>query len=865
MVSPDLATGALTGRRRRRYAPASYGATPVPTGRERHLLNRMGCGFSPESFRQLRAAGGAPAWFERQLDPASVPESDLGAQVADWFPRLGDTPAQVWSNDRQDVHHGWEYARDLSNYSMLRRIYSTRTVHESMAELWSNHFHVDAQHFPGFTQRPAYDATIREHALGTFEELLVAATLHPAMLMFLDNWKSVRNAPNENHGRELLELHTVGAAAGYTEAMVKDSAKLLSGHTVRERTWTAYYDPDRHTTGAVDVLGFRSANAVADDPELAVDYLRFLAHHPATARRIATKLAVRFVQDDPPAALVDRLAGVFLDSGTDIKATLRALVASEEFWASAGRKVRTPIDDVVATCRVLGVEAAAPVNLRSFVNELSWALGSTLAFQWPRPDGAPDRADVWASTTRMLNSWRMHWGMAGGWWPDGEATYRPPTEFLPRSGIRFDELVDHLSRVVLGRRSTRRLLKAACVGCGVAPDQTVTEQPRGDELEVPPAAGGAAGQPAAPDPMKDRLTMTSMSQDRTCCEEYRRAGDLSRRRLLGGMAAAGAATVSTSLFGQAVRQTSFGAETGGNVLVVVSFRGGIDGLGMVVPHGDPGYYAARPRIGVPKASLVAKDAMFGLHPEMAPLQWLWDAGELAAVQAVGMAQPNRSHFAAMELIEDAAPGSSLRQGWVNRMVGLGGSGAATDAVHLGSATPPTLVEGPAPTVATQQLSDVRLSGSDAGWARRRRAAPRDHVGPHGQPDGGGRPVGARHRVGAGHGRGGHATSRRCPTRPAWPATDLSNALKDTARLIKADLGTEVVSVDYGSWDMHDGYGTLAWGDMQTMTRAFARSMSAFLADLGPLRSRVTVVTISEFGRRVAENGNQAASTTAGAT
>jgi uncharacterized protein (DUF1501 family) len=339
-----------------------------------------------------------------------------------------------------------------------------------------------------------------------------------------------------------------------------------------------------------------------------------------------------------------------------------------------------------------------------------------------------------------------------------------------------------------------------------------------------------------------------------CCEDYARAGDLSRRRFLGGMAAAGALTVSTSLFGQAVRQASFAAGTGGNVLVVISFRGGIDGLGMVVPHGDPAYYTARPRIAVPKASLVAADAMFGLHPEMAPLQWLWDAGELAAVHAVGMAVPNRSHFEAMELIEDAAPGSSLRQGWVNRMVGLD-DGAATDAVHLGSSTPPTLVEGPAPTVATQRLEDIKLTGSEDGWAARRRGhletmwdAAYDPLA-----------IAARSALATVDTLGTVAASPYQPAvsyPTAWPAGDLSDALQDTARLIKADIGTEVVSVDYGSWDMHDGYGNLQWGDMQNMVRAFAQSVSAFLQDLGSLRSRVTLVTISEFGRRVAENGNQ---------
>jgi hypothetical protein len=256
--------------------------------------------------------------------------------------------------------------------------------------------------------------------------------------------------------------------------MVKSSAKLLSGHTVRQEVWTAFYDPNRHTTGAVEVLDFRHANDAADNPGLAEQYLRYLAHHPATAERIARKLAIRFVEDDPSEALVRRVADAFLASGTDIKATLRALVSSDEFWAAAGRKVRTPIDDVVATCRVLQVAAGAPVDDRSFVHELSWTIRDTLAYQWPRPDGPPDRAAVFASTTRMLNSWETHWGMAGGWWPSGQALYKRPVYFLPQPQLPFDQLVDHLSRVMLGRTSTGRLLRAACQGCDVAPGEVIT-------------------------------------------------------------------------------------------------------------------------------------------------------------------------------------------------------------------------------------------------------------------------------------------------------------------------------------------------------------------------------------------------------
>ncbi len=350
------------------------------------------------------------------------------------------------------------------------------------------------------------------------------------------------------------------------------------------------------------------------------------------------------------------------------------------------------------------------------------------------------------------------------------------------------------------------------------------------------------------------MTQTSLSPSRDCCTDYLRATSLSRRSFLGGVAATSAVTVSTSLFGDAVRQASFGATTGGNVLVVLSFRGGIDGMGMVVPHGDPAYYKARPRIAVPKTSLLATDAMFGLHPQLAPLQWLWDGGEMAAVHAVGMAVPNRSHFVAMELIEDADPGSSLRQGWVNRMIGLDADATAVEAVHLGDATAPTLVSGPQPTLASKGL-DLTLSGTSNGWGPRRN----NQLGMVWSGAPGRLGTAARSALQAVGTMAPIAATKYAPaaTYPtAQPATDLAAALKDTAQLIKADVGTEVVSVDFGSWDMHDGYGTLTSGNMAPMTGAFAASVNAFLRDLGPMRSRVTLVTISEFGRRTVENGNR---------
>ena len=341
-----------------------------------------------------------------------------------------------------------------------------------------------------------------------------------------------------------------------------------------------------------------------------------------------------------------------------------------------------------------------------------------------------------------------------------------------------------------------------------------------------------------------------------CCEELDRATRLSRRRLLQGLAGASAAGVATSVFGDAFRQAAFAQAPGGNVLVVLSLRGGIDGLGLVVPHGDPGYYAARPTIAVPRESLVAQDGFFGLHPAMKPLEWLYAAGELAAVHAVGLPVPNRSHFSAMEEVEDADPGSATRQGWVNRMVGLGGTADPTEAVHLSSSILPTMLAGPSPTLAADRLDQVSLVGAENpdAWSRKRRKSLDLMWSGRGALAPAYRSATATVDKVAAVARQDYQPAVAYPT--AWPATDLSEALRDTAQLIKSEVGTEVVSIDYGSWDLHSDYGTLEWGEMQGLIGAFAAALDAFMRDLGPLRGRVTVVTISEFGRRIQENGNR---------
>jgi uncharacterized protein (DUF1800 family) len=347
-----------------------------------------------------------------------------------------------------------------------------------MAEFWLNHLNVPANGDAAFTYRFDYDRRIRTRALTRFRDLLHAAVTHPAMGIYLDNAVSTRRHPNENLGRELLELHTVGRGE-YTEDDVKNSARILTGWLVDKwRTWSAEYSPEDHWVGPVKVMGFSHPNTDPDGRGVTRDYLNYLARHPATARRIARRLATKFVGDRPPEALIDRLAKVYRDHDTQIRPVLRALVDSAAFKDSRGAKVRDPIEDVVATYRALGVRLHPPPagDDEHATTALLWQCHGVGADPngWPRPDGPPLDNESWATPARMLASMDVHWVLSGGWWPTKGITYCQHRDWLPRSEIRLDLLVDYLAQQLLGTRSTSTLLRACCEVTGLGPRTRIT-------------------------------------------------------------------------------------------------------------------------------------------------------------------------------------------------------------------------------------------------------------------------------------------------------------------------------------------------------------------------------------------------------
>ncbi|WP_330476569.1 DUF1800 domain-containing protein [Terrabacter sp. C0L_2] len=463
-------TGAATPRRRRVLSgigagavigvlPARASASPgVPTGVGAstttdpvlHLLRRATFGPTPALASEVRAQG-TTAWLDAQLAPATVPDTAMDAMLTRW-PRLSWKTWEV--REQLDGGDQWAVMMDLLEAHLARALFSRRQLLETVVDFWTNHLVVPVPSSEVWDSSHLFQRdVIRKHALGKYSDMLNAAARHPSMLKVLDNADSTKKAPNENYGRELLELHTVGLG-NFTEADVKMSALALTGLSVDSESGLYSYKPQRRFVGTVKVLGWSDANTVPENGSaVATLYLNYLASHPATATRIATKLVTRYVSDVPPETLVSKLAQVYLANDTAIAPVLRALFLSPEFAASAGQKVRTPYEDALASCRILGL-TPEPVPAAGVTSDLRTLIWLTQTFGqapmgWPAPNGYPDVAAAWNGASSTLNRWNFHLGLAGNW--SLKAMKRPDVTTLVPSPLpsTYAALVDALSARLL--------------------------------------------------------------------------------------------------------------------------------------------------------------------------------------------------------------------------------------------------------------------------------------------------------------------------------------------------------------------------------------------------------------------------------
>ena len=412
-----IRTGALAGPLALLGAARAQTDTPLsPQERALHALNRLGYGPRPGDVQAIDKLG-AEAWLQQflaqQMAPAVLPES-LGTRLQA-LPTTQLSQAALIGRYRAATSAGLAARRDAGSMSdaetaalltkarrelvrpvlleassqrLFRALESPAQLEEVLVEFWFNHFNVFAGKgqvavLVGDYERQA----IRPHVLGRFRDMLGASAKHPAMLVYLDNVQSVApgykppgliaqinpNAVrpaglNENYARELMELHTLGVDAGYTQRDVTELARMLTGWTINYRAARGgrsgalfEFDPGRHDNGAKHWLGREVPSSGQDEGERALD---LLATHPATAKHIGFKLAQAFVADQPPPALVQRLAERFTATGGDLKAVMQALIASDEFWRreAFGAKFKTPYQYLVSTLRALDVTEVPEVQ-----------------------------------------------------------------------------------------------------------------------------------------------------------------------------------------------------------------------------------------------------------------------------------------------------------------------------------------------------------------------------------------------------------------------------------------------------------------------------------------------------------------------
>jgi hypothetical protein len=383
-----------------------------PTG---HLLSRFTFGPT-QSHREFIHKHGMKVWYHRQLRLARThPGYSARPSVAAHGPLLRLSPYDV----RQWLkHHGNEYGWDamdqLTEVTLGLQAWSPAQLFETLVDLFANHLNVPNHNGDVWNTRHAYDRDVtRRYAMGRFSDMLVASGRHPAMLTYLSLAESTKVAVNENYGRELLELHTVGLH--YSESDVQNAARLLTGRTIDDNQHYLY-DGDIHARGRVKVLGFTHANATAAGGEAAGDaLLRYLAHHPYTATNLARKMCVRFVSDTPSSGLVKAVASAYLKNDTHILAMVSTILRSTEFWRSRGHKIRRPAENVIATVRTLNPPVSSFAKALPTLHWITASMGNC-PLDWPAPNGYPDVAADWRSAGNLLTEWNVHLGLAGGWW-----------------------------------------------------------------------------------------------------------------------------------------------------------------------------------------------------------------------------------------------------------------------------------------------------------------------------------------------------------------------------------------------------------------------------------------------------------------
>ncbi|WP_086619671.1 DUF1800 domain-containing protein [Erythrobacter tepidarius] len=431
-------------------APAAIAARSVSRGKTGETLRLL------RSLRAKVPEMGDPAMTDQRMTD-SAPQSPRAATLAGLPPEY-----------RQQLTEARRVMIDDLAARTNLAIASPAPLVERLVHFWGNHFSVSVGK-PGtqFEVGPHEFGAIRPHVLGRFSDMLKAAVLHPAMLLYLDQFQSIGPAStagqrrgrrtevqgprgiNENLAREILELHTLGVNGGYNQADITELARALTGWTVpgigpigrfaAAQPSGAAFVALAHEPGARTILGRRYA---AGGPEQALAVLDDLAAHPATARHIATKLARHFAGDTPPESLVARLEGDFRMSGGDLASLTRTLIEAPEVWLPGPLKFRSPFEWFIAAARLSGIERLEPQRIARVLGELGQA-----PWRAPSPAGYDDLAASWAAPDLLLRRVEV---------AESIAQASPAEDIVARADAAFPAALSESTRTMLKRAESGR-------------------------------------------------------------------------------------------------------------------------------------------------------------------------------------------------------------------------------------------------------------------------------------------------------------------------------------------------------------------------------------------------------------------------
>jgi hypothetical protein len=427
-------------------------------------LNRLTFGPRVEE-RAHFAEVGLQAYIEEQLSFDSIDDFDCELQLNPFKTlKMAANELEGISNQLFDGYDREKAPNELRQATLMRQLYSKRQLYEVMVEFWSDHFNIFVEKGNCFYLKTVDDReVIRKHAMGSFRDLVRASAHSPAMMIYLDNQANEKSHPNENYARELMELHTLGVDGGYTQQDVMELARCLTGWNVKEHFWLGdfVFNEDLHDTGTKNILGLTIQPAGQNEAEQVIEHL---VTHPSAARFIATKLARRFIADEPPQVIVEKATQTFLKTNGDIKSVLRVILL--DGLPLAQPKYKRPANFVLSALRMLNVETDGAA-----LNEYLLRMGQ-IAFNWPTPDGYPDHSDDWQGN--LMPRWQFAFELIRNEIKNTKHNLRDLLD-VSSSGVLHDD-VDSLSSLLLGaplERIARDELLDSVMSAGATEEETL--------------------------------------------------------------------------------------------------------------------------------------------------------------------------------------------------------------------------------------------------------------------------------------------------------------------------------------------------------------------------------------------------------